>query len=176
MGSGRESNCSKGLPVDFYWYGCDDPDGHLAAANAALMVAIDGPTRRWNPYNSAMVRAEFRGRLRLAAEGRLVPVEQVKPIDQIAGAQAADLYEIRWRDLAITEQEGGVVRYLNIEVRLLHAEPVRLGVAAVGLHAHEKLVFPGDAARTKMAQDDEIREALRRYNEGFASAWGALHG
>lgn len=55
------------------------------------------------------------------------------------------------------------LRHRAVQVRLLHVEPLELGVVAVGLHAHEKQVIPGDPRKTRQLQDAEIVEAVRIY-------------
>jgi hypothetical protein len=164
----RTSNCSIGVRVDFYWHDCRDPGGHVEAAVAALWEAVDAPERRWNPFRRAMVLAEFRGRLKLAQAGELKPIDHVKEI-----GEGDVLFEIRWPHVGVSQVNGaGEVEHVDIEVRLLHAEPVELSVCAVGLHAHEKAIFPGDRRRTRDAQDAEIAVAIQRYHSGVATQWG----
>src|SRR5665647_1848964 len=51
----RSSNCCLGVPIDFYWHDCTDPDGHLDAAEDALFASVsETPSRRWNPHTEAM--------------------------------------------------------------------------------------------------------------------------
>ncbi len=173
------SNCSLGVGVDFYWYGkgpvaLPGRDG-IAAAVDALMAAVDSPARRWNMYNKAFTRREFTKRLEAASRGELVPVDQVKPVED---PDAEWLFEIRWADLALQEQRQGeaLSRHITIEARLYHAEPLSLGVVAIGLHAHEKAIVEDDPKATRQAQDLEIHEAIVRYNDGLASRWGISTG
>lgn len=101
--------------------------------------------------------------------GELVPVDEIKPVSDGRAA----LFEIRWSGVAVTEsEEGGQVRHAEIEVRMIHTEPEGLGLAAVGLHAHEKRVVPGDPAATHAAQDREIEVAERCYYAGVRALWG----
>jgi len=163
------SNCSLGVAVDFYWHTCTDPDGHIDAAVEALVAAVSGPTRRWNPWTMGTIRSEFRGVLLRAAAGDLRPVDEVKEV----GDGRVRLFEIRWLEIGVTDEvERGVMRHSNVGVRLIHAEPIELSVCAVALHAHEKLVYPGDDRRTHAAQDEEIDIALNLYREGEGNLWG----
>lgn len=153
--------------MDFYWHDCPDPQRHIEAAVDALWAAMQGPARRWNPWTERMVKAEFRDRLNVAAAGCLKPVDEVREI-----GEGRVLFEIRWLEIPVTDvDEGGTVRHSTTQARLLHAEPVELSVCAVGLHAHEKTVFP-DAGLTRAAQEAEIAVALTRYHQGIGHLWG----
>lgn len=161
----RLSNCSSQLPVDLYWHARPDEGSlsrHVDLVTDELMDVVKAPAeRRWNPYTETMVRREFRHRLMAATRGELVPVDHVKTIEH---PLAAEMFEIRWQHVQITEQEAdGRVRHRAAKVRLLHAEPDALGVVAIGLHAHEKLVVPDDARATRRAQDAEIEIAIGTY-------------
>lgn len=162
------SNCSLGLPVDVYWHERPDVrsvEVHLDLITDALMAVLKAPAgRRWNPYNEPMVRSEFRHRLAAAARGRLVPVDHVKSIEH---PLAADLFEIRWQGITVSEVVDGQVRHRDVQVRLLHAEPLRLGVIALALHAHEKTIVDGDRRATREAQDAEIVAAVEVYADAL---------
>lgn len=162
------SNCSLGLPVDIYWYERPDVRSlqlHLDLITDVLMAVLKvPPNRRWNPYNEPMVRSEFRHRLAAAARGKLVPVDHVKSIEH---PLAADLFEIRWQGIAVSEVVDGKVRHDDIQVRLLHAEPLKLGVVALALHAHEKSIVDGNRRATREAQDAEIVTAVEVYAEAL---------
>jgi hypothetical protein len=166
----RTSNCSLGVPVDFYWYGCTD-SRHIEAAINALMHAIDLPGRTWNPYLKASARSEFKRRLITASQGRLKPIEQVKSIND---HPSAPLFEIRWQHIRVMEPaaagDGGHGH--DVCVRLLHCEPLNLGVVAIGLHAHEKALIPASHHRIREEQDAEILKAERLYHEGRPTNWG----
>jgi hypothetical protein len=157
--------------VDFRWWAGADAGGHVEAAVEALMAAIDNPSRRWNPYNQSITRSEFRKRIQLAASGLAKPVDHVK---DIGNDPIVPMFELRWdREIRVTEiDERGRQTFRTIKVRLLHAEPAQFGLCAVGLHAHEKLIFPDDRQRTRAMQDAEIEVAVERYNSGYASRWG----
>lgn len=169
MQQGRTSNCSLGVPLTYYWHDCSDPDGHLEAAVSALWEVVSSPTaRRWNPYAAAMAKAEFRNRLKAAQRGELKPVDQVKAMDP-----DDELFEIRWVGLTVTEHDpdSGTNVFLDIEVRLLHAEPAALGVCAIGLHAHQKVVVDGDKVETRRLQDVEIAIAVGRMAMLAKAGW-----
>jgi hypothetical protein len=90
-----------------------------------------------------------------------VPVDHVKHIET---PLVADMFEIRWSKVNIAELDAeGRERGQSVEVRLLHAEPDALGVCAIGLHAHEKVIVPDDARATRAAQDAEIATAVGVY-------------
>lgn len=127
------------------------------------MYVVKAPAnRRWNPYAEVYAQREFRSRLLAASRGQLVPVDHVKSIDH---PLASEMFEIRWQHVRVTEAgDDGRLRHRAVQVRLLHVEPLELGVVAVGLHAHEKQVIPGDPRKTRQLQDVEIVEAARIYS------------
>lgn len=172
------SNCSTGSSVDFYWHASSSPDqdDHIEAAVEALWQAIQRPGERgWRLETKAMARAEFRGLLREAAQGELEPVDQVKEL----GDEHPVLFEIRWQTIDVVEL-GPPLSFKTILVRLIHIEPDELGLAFVGLHAHEKLVIKdrgsdeANGRATKDAQDAEIAKALVVYGNGFSNLWGQV--
>jgi hypothetical protein len=130
----------------------------IAAITDVLMAVVKAPTdRRWNPYAEVMARSEFRKRLEAASRGELVPVDHVKSIEH---PLAAEMFEIRWQDINVTKvDDHGGMRFDTVHVRLLHAEPGCLGVTALALRAHEKLIVPDDSRATREAQDAEIAGA-----------------
>ena len=169
----RSSNCTLDVDVDFYW--------HVTASSAevdqieqavdALWDAIRRPgQRRWSPYASAHVRSEFRDRLVVAASGGLRPHDEVKPV----GNEQAALFEIRWVDIDVIDLDERMepVEYRTVGARLYHSEPLVLSVAAVGLHAHEKVIVDGDDRETHRLQDLEIAVAEVLYFQGIGSRWG----
>jgi hypothetical protein len=142
----------------------------MEAVLQALWDAVQKPGRRWNPWNSSIVKAEFKNRMGLAVKGQLVPMDHIKSL----GDGKANLFEIRWADITVTEgDEQGGVSFASIGVRLIHAEPVRISIGAVGLHAHEKHVGSTDR-QTHDAQDGQIACAERRYYAGVGELWGIL--
>lgn len=174
----RPSNCSAGVPVDFYWCECfgPDEDEHIEAAVNALWQAIRRRGERgWDPRAAALVRSEFRDRLREAARGELKPVDHVKEV----GPGHPVLFEIRWQDIPVMEL-GTPRRFHDIQVRLIHAEPEVLGLAFVGLHAHEKIIIKDRGDReanekaTHRAQDAEIAKAAAIHGSGVGSLWGQV--
>lgn len=170
--SGRASNCCCGVPIDFRWFDCHDIQGHVDAAVEALMTAIKlDPRRRWNPYNEAAARREFAARIKLAIRGEAVPLKHVK---DLGNDPVIPLFEIRWQnEINVTEvAEDGRTRYRKVEVRLIHVEPPDLGMCAIGLHAHEKIVVAGDKKRTRELQDVEIDLAIAVHNRGYPNRWG----
>lgn len=163
------SNACCDLPVDFYWYGGGNGTGqaHITLAVEALMGAIKAPAnRRWNPYLDQINRAHFKKRLERAAKGKLYPPEELK---SLRGNDV--LFEIRWSQGEITVNEVNRVG-IPVEVRLIHAQPEKLGRCILGLHVHEKVIIEGDPAATKAAQDAEIDIAERRFISGYSTRWG----
>lgn len=114
-----------------------------------------------------MVRAEFRQRLLKASEGKLVPVDEVKPVDI---SNPPPLYEIRWIDVAVTDIDSqGSTSFGRVHVRLYHSEPPEAPNHFIGHHAHEKNVELDDV---RGAQDAEIQTAIGWYRHGYNERWG----
>ncbi|MFD6163693.1 hypothetical protein ACFWFR_00775 [Oerskovia sp. NPDC060287] len=155
--------------MDYYWHDCSDPELHLDRATDAVFASLERPSRRWSPHNKVYVRRSIRRRLELAAAGGLKPLAHVKPV----GDGQADLFEIRWTDINVVEAgEDGELRFKVVGVRLYHAEPLAISVAAVALHAHEKDYYPDDPKRTHDAQDEQIAIAEGIFRDGWATRWG----
>jgi hypothetical protein len=137
------SYCSRGLPTDFYWYGCPDLDlaANIDAAVEALMDCVSTGGRAWNPHTRAAARADFKARLRLASRGEFRPADDVKPLRR---AIRQRMHEIRWTGITISRiDESGCERGDQVQVRLIYAEPMELAApCAIGLHAHEKRLYP----------------------------------
>lgn len=164
-GDDRSSNCSSGLPVDLFWHGCPEEceqERHIDAMVDALIDAIGrAPNRQWNSYTETYARREFWHCLVSASRGDLKPLDHVKHIET---PMVADLFEIRWTKVNVAELDAkGRERGRPVEARLLHAEPDAMGVCAIGLHAHEKVIVRNDARVTRAAQDAEIATAVSVY-------------
>lgn len=158
--------CTYQARVDIYWryLPAADERAHVDAIVTSLMTALDSPTRRWNPYNSAMVKAEFRKRLERASRGQLQPVDELKSLRGGRGF----LYEIRWNDINVVDVYSDQKQvHSKTNARLIHAEPNELGIAMLGLVVHEKR-----RGGTKRDQDDAIDEAERIFNAGLPTVWG----
>lgn len=168
------SNACSGLRVAFYWVDnpSTDEDDHLDQAVDTLFEAIRQPgLRLWTPWNTPLLKAEFRNRLRKASRGELEPPEELKPV----GDGRLPIYEIRWSELGVRERpgDGDPDRFKQIEVRLLHGEPLELSLALLGLHAHEKYT-DGTDRENKRAQDAEIERAKAIYLEAAPRSWGVV--
>ena len=131
------------------------------------MGAIKAPAnRRWNLYLEKMNRACFKKRLEKAAQGKLYPPEELK---SLRGNDV--LFEIRWSQGEISVNEVNRVG-IPVEVRLIHAQPEKLGRCILGLHAHEKVIIEGDRVATNARQDAEIDFAESRLISGYSTCWG----
>lgn len=163
------SRCSSGSPVTLRWFGtpaCAVGDD-FETAEAVLFASVSREGRVWNPYSSAITRAEFRKRLRKAAAGELEPVDEVKPIDV---ANPPPLYEIRWQGITVAERAAdGQVSHHTALVRLYHSEPPQVPTHFVAHHAHEKVL---DVDDINAAQQVEIRTAISHHDRGVPSTWG----
>ena len=158
--------CSCGARVEFFWIGCVDRK-HLDAAVQALMTALSGGTRVRNPYGRAAIEAMFRRRLQLATKGELVPSDHVKRIE---GQPWADMFEVRWDDINVTERDpGGGLSHGKASARLYYVEIG--GLKIIGVHAHEK-DLRGDARSIRAAQDAQIDLAVAAYVNGLPTRWG----
>lgn len=168
------SNACSGLRVAFYWVDnpSTDEDDHLDQAVDTLFEAIrHAGVRLWTPWNTPLLKAEFRNRLKKASRGELEPPDELKPV----GDGRPSIYEIRWSEIEVHERPDGdgPHRFKKIEVRLLHGEPLELSLALLGLHAHEKRT-DGTDEEIKRAQDAEIERAKAIYLEAAPRSWGVV--
>lgn len=158
------SRCSSGSLVDVYWVGSLDvqyQSDHVDAVVGALMELVRKPADRvWDPYLEIMTEREFRNRVVAATEGRLVPVDHVKPI-MSPDAAKANIYEVRWTGITVVRRTGRKQSHSTIEVRLLHAEPAARSHGAVAVHVHEKRTDRFE--KIKLWQDAEISRAVATY-------------
>lgn len=163
------SRCGVLGGASFRWYGypqCAIGDD-LDTALEVLLSAVSKPGRVWSPSAKAMVKAEFKQRLKKAIAGRLKPVDEVTPVDV---QNPPPLYEIRWQHIPVTERdEQGVITHAQVLVRMYHSEPIAAPDHFVGHHAHEKLLDVDDINATQQA---EIGIAIKWYNQGEGDRWG----
>ncbi|QTF71245.1 hypothetical protein [Arthrobacter woluwensis] len=167
---GMPSRCGSKQALTFRWYGypqCAAEDDNLKFAVDVLMDKLSPKGRLWSPHAVAMTRSELRSRIRKASLGQLVPVDEVKAVDE---NNPPPLYEIRWQGISVLDREpDGTERHHNIKVRMYHSEPTELPGHFIGHHGHEKDL---DAEDINAAQDLEIAVALGWYQHGQASKWG----
>ncbi len=166
------SRCCEGVELQFHYFDCV-PRTDLEPIDIAVdafMEAISNDARRWNIYNRATAKAACKKRLERAAKGELKPVDEVKGVDE---DNTAPLYEIRWQNVAVTEQspdDPSQQVFLEVLVRMYHSEPDILPQYFVGHHVHEKVVT--DGVEVYELQDDEIAVARRKYEVGEPVTWG----
>lgn len=166
------SNVCVGTRVQFYWvdFSSSDEREHVERAVEALFESLQrSGVRLWNPFTTQIVKAKFRQRILKATRGELEPPDELKRV----GDQRYPIYEIRWSGIGVHERgvDGADDRHYGVEVRLLHGEPLELGLCFVGLHAHEKQTY-GTDAENRAAQDVEIDHATHTYLEGALRSWG----
>ena len=162
-----------GQAVDFYWRyePSQDEEDHIKAAVEALVKAADGDDRRIssNPFLLANAKGAFISRLKDLTRGWLEPIEEVRALKR----PRRSLFEVRWQNVHCrTKTDDGTYTHTDILLRMIFAEPPELGDAALGLHAHEKIVVEWDEQETRRLQDMEIDRAERLYEEGDECHWG----
>lgn len=163
------SRCSLLCEIDFHWFdGIVSDSEALDRSVEALMVVLRQPHRLWNPYAEAMVKSEFKKRIRKGAAGELKPIDEVKGVGE---AYQQPLYEIRWQGIPVTERETpqSAIVYGNILVRLYHSEPAAAPGFFIGHHIHQKVV--DDGADIYADQDAEIAVARGLYDLGEPIRW-----
>lgn len=165
------SRCGGRRLLQFRWYGvpeCKVGDD-LETAVEALVACVSRPGRVWSPYALTMTRSEFRKRIQKAVEGKLAPVDEVKPVDV---RNPPPLYEIRWQGVHVTEMNaGGAQSFATVAVRMYHSEPPSVPDHFVGHHVHEKRV---DVADVNASQQVEIRKAVSIHDKGKRTMWGIV--
>ena len=162
-----------GQAVDFYWRyePSQDEEDHIKAAVEALVKAADGDDRRVssNPFLLADAKGAFISHLKRLTRGGLEPIEEVRALKR----PRSSLFEVRWQNVRCrTKTDEGTYAHTYILLRMIFAEPPELGDAALGLHAHEKIVVEGNEQETRRLQDMEIDRAEHLYEEEGECHWG----
>lgn len=149
--------------MDYRWHVDFDAgqETDLAKVVNLLDEVVFGPPERMrNPYLVGDARGQFKQKLKAAVDGKLIPVDEVKPV---GFSLTSPLFEIRWVEIRVHERlPDGTSEFKSVHVRLYHAEPDAVQGLAVGLHAHEKALFDDDSD-TVAAQDREIQIAAGLY-------------
>lgn len=134
---------------------------------SVLFAAVAAPGRVWNPFAAQMVKSEFKSRILKAQQGRLRPVDEVKPVDVI---NPPPLYEIRWQGISVTTRNSdGTQVFGEALVRMYHSEPLTAPGHFIGHHAHEKKI---DVPDVNTEQQQEIKTAIGWHNQGISTNWG----
>lgn len=115
-----------------------------------------------------MVKAEFKKRIMLAAEGRLASLTQVAAVGH---DPEVPMFEIRWQAINVTDRcpDTGKLSYSTALVRMYHSEPPILPNYFIGHLVHEKMIAnPSDIFQLQSA---EIRVAQNIYRMGIPVRW-----
>lgn len=163
----RESNCSKGVPVEFYWrdtLSVDENDHVSAAVDAVFDALSSSATRRWNPWARGRVRGEIRDLIDAARAGEAVPIEHVK---SLRGGRD-DMFELRFQDINVTDDIDGKPVHSVTNARLNHVEPLVIRMGFLGINAFEKP--QNDTGKT--IQDGYIDRAEQYFHATTSQRWG----
>lgn len=165
------SRCSKPGQNAFHWFDCiQRPEEDPIETAVQRFVDAIRTDRLLNPYAEIALEEACRARLQRASRGDLKPVFEVEGVDE---ERPAPLYEIKWKDLAVTDRDPGSptgVKHSQIEVRMYHSEPESLPQHLIGHHVHEKDVSVPEEVNTR--QDAEIAIARNYYHIGESTRWG----
>ena len=166
----QPSRCSSETPVKFRWYGYPTAiiGNDIPAALDKFISVITASPRIANSYVVINAQREFLHYMTLARQGKLIPVDDVKPVDI---ENPPPLYEIRWKGITVQEMaQTGQIKSKTLMVRLYHSEPVKVPNYFIGHHIHEKVIGTDEYTRTD--QNAEIRVARGFYDAGFSTSWG----
>lgn len=166
MANTRTSNCSSGVEVDLYWRQCNAPEleSHIDRIVDEVFETLKKPGRAWNPWKEEVIKGSIESLISRAASGNLEPVDHVKSLRNGIG----DLFEIRFSNLHVTEIRNKIAVDVKTHARLIHVEPIKISVGAIGLLAFEK----PDGIDFKTEQDDFIDEAERLEASIRSRNWG----
>lgn len=159
------SRCSAKCLLSFKWYPgpYDVPgDDEVSALRRVFLEHVYDEVQEPLERQRMMNIAEFNRVLKMAREGKLVPVKEVDP------TRVPGIFEIRWRNFPVTgKNASGIVEIAKKEVRLYHSEPDKFPTHFVGHVLHVKKIFDGDKGMTTSAQDSLIDSAsqIRRIGE-----------
>lgn len=142
-------------PIDFHWYSGADSrtweDALQQVFERHNLTAVDF-VEFWAFYERRILDIQ---------RGRILP----KFLQYVRKSPVEAMYEIS------TDFEYGP-KNSRIFTRMYHVEPLRLGYVVVGLHLHEKKIFPSLRKLTHDQQEREIDRALQAYKRGGPSDWG----
>jgi hypothetical protein len=147
-------------PIEYHWY--QKADENPMEARFVELIESEPITE----VDRANFIGSFRGHMRKASQGRLLPLGMVA--GPMRTEQRLEIFEIRWR-LEYGEEE-------EFRIRAYHAEPSKFqgvhGSTVVGLHIHKK----SEEDDSEAAQDAEIKIAADRFFEGRPTRWGLSEG
>ncbi len=164
------SRCSSGNPVDFWWFGDQNTDngGNLDKFLTHFERTFCRKNLILNDFTISAARAEIRGLLERAMQGRLKPIKQIKVL---AGKSIPTLFEIRWQNIPMAElQPNGEIKTVYLMFRMYHSEPEEVPGFFIAHHIHEKDVSQQEEIRAK--QNKEIAVARRYFELGKTIKWG----
>ena len=168
----RASRCSAKSPIAFVWAGNFSFSGETQidrAVQAFSYVLLLDPSLVWDSNHLGITRQEFRNRVARASNGRLIPVSQVAEIDRAA---SEFLFEIKY-DFNVVFLDGeGNRATRKMRTRFYISEPPTFPNHFVGLHVHEKQIFPNDHSLENAMQNTEIDLAVKYYEAGRGDEWG----
>lgn len=162
----RPSNCSSGVDVDFYWRDTQSKNrqDHVDAAVESVFKALESPTRLWNRWSRNSTKGDIRALVQKASKGNLEPLTHVKSLRNGIG----DLFEIRWQHLNVVDKTPNGQAHSTALARLIHMEPLRGSVCAIGIRSFEK----PQSGNGKRIQDIEIDKAERYAQASAKQDWG----
>ena len=164
------SRCSSGNPVEFWWFGESSgaSGGNLEKFLSFFETKLNRKNLILNEFTIASAKAEIRGLLQRAMQGRLKPIKQIKVI---AGKRIPTLFEIRWQNIPMLEvQNNGEIKTVYLMFRMYHSEPEEVPGYFVAHHIHEKDISQQDEIKSK--QNREIERARNYFELGKAIQWG----
>ncbi len=166
----RPSRCSSGNPVEFWWFGesSGESGGNLENFLNFFETKLNRINLILNEFTIAAAKAEIRGLLQRAMQGRLKPIKQIKVI---AGKKIPTLFEIRWQNIPMPEvQSNGDIKTVYLMFRMYHSEPEDVPGYFIAHHFHEKDISRQDEIKSK--QNKEIECARNYFELGKATQWG----
>lgn len=156
----------------FRWFG-DVPvngDNHLLAATESFLHVIEAPGRLYDVFSVSTLVAEFQFRILQAMRGQLVGTRKIKTV---ALFPALPLFEIRWSNMTISEQNSeGTSVLTRLAVRMYHSEPDELRGCFIGHLVHEKRADL--LGSEKYIQNAMITSAANWYLTGRPTLWDPI--
>ena len=163
----RDSVCSQGKAVSYYWRMCPN-GGHIELTAEKVVEILKTNGYILNGHLEADCVGQIEAYLELAEAGHLKPSDHVK---RVRRAPEIHMFEIRWDHIGTTKQDkvSGMYEESRAMVRLYYVEQGEPWV--VGLHVHEKTLGSNDN-ETNRLQNQEMDKARTCFEAGADSWWG----
>lgn len=162
----RTSRCCtplEGIEPPFYYFHSYIDERHPDVVSLNEWLRSQGVT----PYRRQRIVGKIRTVLNAACHAQLDPDQDGELIKKGMKEHPKEMFELRWDDVEKAEKH-------RVLIRLYHAEPPDedFDDLLIATHIHLKYEGAADGAvEDDNAQEEAIRQGIRRYRNGSRSGW-----